>query len=255
MSARHVLQRVSILCIAFLCVTLALPAYAQSTPPFYVRADAGWSKTEGANFQDVNFPADRVITGASGNKGVLSDFGGAWLLGGGAGMQFTPNFRADIDYTYRGTFRLDQLDESPLKNNFRGNITSNSVMVTGYADYPIGDSGVVPFIGLGLGWASNDLNSLSWKPTAGANITPVTRIAPGGTADDVAWQAVVGISFFLASSLAVDFTYRYFDGGHVKSAAGDIIANGAVIGSYSGAKGSFTADELTVSVRYFFGSL
>ncbi len=254
MSARDVLQRVSII---ILCIAPALPASAQSMPPppFYLRADLGWSKTEGANFQDVNFPADHVITGVGGTKGVLSDFGGAWFLGGGAGMQFTRNFRGDIVYTYRGTYRLDQFDQAPLPSNFRGNVSSHNVMVTGYADFPIRDSGVVPFIGLGLGWAHNDLNSLSWKPTAGANITPAIRSAPGGTADDVSWQAVLGISFLVTDTIALDLAYRYFDGGDVKSAAGDIIANGAVIGTYSGAKGAFTADEITLSVRFFFGSL
>jgi len=252
MSARDVLRSVAV---AVVCVAPALPASAQPMPAFYLRADAGWSKTEGANFQDINFPVDHVITGTGGNKGVLSDYGGAWLLGGGLGMQFTPRFRGDIVYTYRGTYRLDHFDQAPLPSNFRGNISSNSVMATGYADFPIRDSGVVPFIGLGIGWSSNTLDNLSWKPTSGANIAPPTRVAPGGTADSVAWQAVVGISFLVTNSLAVDFTYRYFDGGDVKSAAGNIVADGATIGTYSGGRGAFTADEITVSLRFLFSSL
>jgi hypothetical protein len=55
--------------------------------------------------------------------------------------------------------------------------------------------------------------------------------------------------------LAIDFSYRYFDGGDVKSGAGNILANGAVIGTYSGGHGAFVTDEITVSIRYFFGSL
>ena len=252
MSARDVLQCISVV---VLCVAPAVRAAAQSVPSFYVRGDFGRSGTANANLQDVNFPADHVITGIAGTKGTLSDFGGAWLLGGGAGMQFTPHFRGDIVYTYRGTYRLDKFDEASLPSSFRGNISSHSVMATGYADFPIGDSGVVPFIGAGIGWARNDLDALSWQPTVGANITPAIRTAPGGTADGIAWQATVGISFSLASSLAIDLAYRYFDGGDVKSRAGDIIANGAVIGTYSGARGALTADEITVSLRYFFGSL
>ena len=252
MSARHVLQRVAV---TFLCVAPAVPAFAQSIPAFYVRADGGWSKTEGANLQDVNFPVDHVITGVGGTKGVLSDYGGAWLLGGGIGMQFTPRFRGDIVYTYRGSYRLDQFDQASLPSNFRGNISSNSVMVTGYADFPIRNSGVVPFIGLGIGWASNTLDNLSWKPTASANITPATRIAPGGTADDFAWQVALGLSFLLTDSLAIDFSSRYFDGGDVKSAAGNIVADGVAIKTYSGARGAFTADEVTISLRFLFGSL
>jgi opacity protein-like surface antigen len=128
-------------------------------------------------------------------------------------------------------------------------------MATGYADFPIHDSGVVPFIGLGIGWSQNNLDSLSWKPTASANITPATRVAPGGTADSVSWQLALGVSFLLTDSLAVDFSYRYFDGGDVKSAAGNILANGAAIGTYSGGHGALTADEITVSLRFLFGSL
>ena len=253
MSTRHALQRVTVF---FFCVAApAVPASAQSMPSFYIRADAGWSKTTNANLQDVNFAVDHVITGTGGSKGTLSDYGGAWLLGGGAGMQFTPRFRGDIVYTYRGTYRLDQFDLGPLPANFRGNISSNSVMLTGYADFPIHDSGVAPFIGLGVGWSSNRLDSLSWKPTSSANITPATRTVPGGTADSIAWQLAVGVSFLLTEALTVDFSYRYFDGGDVKTMAGNIVADGAVIGAYSGARGSLTADEIIVSLRFRFGSL
>jgi opacity protein-like surface antigen len=253
MSTRDVLKRVAIL---FLCVVAsAVPASAQSKPDFYIRADAGYSRTSNANLQDVNFAADRVIVGVGGNEGALSDYGGAWVLGGGAGMQFTPHFRGDIVYTYRGTYRLDQFDQASLPSSFRGNISSHSVMFTGYADFPIRDSGVVPFIGLGIGWSSNTLDRLSWQPISLPNFTPAMRTAPGGTADRVAWQATVGVSFMLSDRLAMDLSYRYFDGGHVKTMAGNIVADGAVIGTYSGARGSLISDEVTVSIRFFFGSL
>jgi opacity protein-like surface antigen len=240
---------------AAICATPALPAAAQSLPQFYVRADAGWSKSVDGNFQDVNFLADHVITGTGGSKGVLKDYGGAWLLGGGVGMQFTPRFRGDIVYTYRGTYDLDEFDQAPLPNSFRAHVTSNSVMLTGYADFPIFDSGVIPFVGAGVGWASNALDSLSWQPTSTANLTPALRVAPGETTDSFAWQLTVGISFLLSNALALDFSYRYFDGGDVKSGAGNILANGAAIGTYSGGHGAFVTDEIVLAVRYSFSSL
>jgi opacity protein-like surface antigen len=253
MSARDALQRGIVV---FLCVAApAFPAAAQTIQGFYIRADAGWSKTADANLQDVNFAADHVITGPGGTRGILSDYGGAWLLGGGAGVQFTPHFRGDIVYTYRGTYRLDHFDEASLPSNFRGNISSNSVMATGYADFPIGDSGVAPFIGVGVGWASNSLDSLSWQPAVSANIKPALRTLPGGTADGVAWQAALGVSFLLTNVLTLDLAYRYFSSGDVRTAAGNIVANGAVIGTYSGARGSLVSDEIVVSLRYRFGSL
>ena len=252
MSARDIPLRVAALAIG---VVPALPAAAQTLPGFYVRADAGWSKSVDGNFQDVNFPADHVITGTGGTKGVLKDYGGAWLLGGGLGMQSSPHFRGDIVYTYRGTYRLDEFDQAPLANSFRANVTSHSVMLTGYADFPILDSGVTPFIGAGIGWASNPLDSLSWQPTSTANITPALRVAPGATADGFAWQLTVGISFLLSNVLALDFSYKYFDGGDVRSGAGNIFANGVAIGTYSGAHGAFVSDEIIASIRYHFGSL
>jgi opacity protein-like surface antigen len=252
MSARHILLRVAA---AAICFTPTLPAAAQTLPNIYVRADAGWSKTADGNFQDVNFPDDHVITGTGGKKGVLKDYGGAWLLGAGLGMRFSPRFRGDIVYTYRGTYRLDEFDQAVLPNAFHANITSHSVMLTGYADFPILDSGVIPFLGAGVGWASNTLDSLSWQPTSTANITPVLRVAPGATADRFAWQATVGISFLLSNVLALDFSYKYFNGGDVRSGAGNILANGVAIGTYSGGRGSFAADEITASIRYYFGSL
>ena len=252
MLARDVLQSAAII---VFCIAPVLPASAQTSPALYIRADAGWSKTEDANFQDTNFPVDHVITGVGGTKGVVSDYGGAWLLGGGAGMQLSPHFRGDIVYTYRGTYRMDAFDEAPLPNNFRGKISSNTVMLTGYGEFPILESGVSTFIGLGVGWSRNSLDSLSWQPSSVAGVTPALRVAPGGSSDSIAWQATVGISFLLTQSLTVDFSYRYFDGGDVKSMPGDITANGTVIAGYSGAHGALTADEVTVSLRLLVGSL
>src|SRR3954462_15506862 len=124
MSARSVLQHAGAV---FLTVAVAFPASAQTSRNVYIRADAGWSKSVDANFQDANCLADHVITGVGETKGVLGDYGGAWLLGGGVGVQFTPRFRGDLVYTYRGTYRLDAFDEAPLPANFRGNVSPNSV--------------------------------------------------------------------------------------------------------------------------------
>jgi hypothetical protein len=139
MSARDVFLRVAVIS---LCIAPALPASAQSLSKFYVRADAGWSRSVDGNFQDVDFLTDHVITGYGRDKGRpegLTAAHGCWEAE--SACSYSPRFRGDIVYTYRGTYRLDEFDQAPLPNNFRGHVTSNSVMLTGYADFPILDSG------------------------------------------------------------------------------------------------------------------
>jgi len=232
--------------------------YSLQRPEFFAR----WHDETPADFVFA-VKASRFITHMKQLRDIeapLANFfaQGVLRLGSKIGpflWQFSPRFRGDVVYTYRGTYRLDEFDQAPLPNSFRANVTSHSVMLTGYADFPILDSGVTPFIGAGIGWASNTLDSLSWQPTSTANITPALRVAPGATADGFAWQLTVGVSFLLSNVLALDFSYKYFDGGDVRSGAGNIFANGVAIGTYSGAHGAFVSDEITASIRYHFGSL
>jgi opacity protein-like surface antigen len=206
----------------------------------YIRGDVGWSATTNANIHDRN-AADHVILGN------LSDIGSGWFAGGGVGAPIIPGFRGEIAYTYHGGYHLDELDHGTPQARFRADIFAHSVMANGYWDIPYTYAGIVPFLGVGLGWSEVNISDLS------STISGTTAHAPDGTADNLAWQLMVGAGVPVSPGVIVDFFYRYFDGGHGKTEAGNVVVNGSVVGAYSGAEGALHAHELGASLRFAIG--
>jgi opacity protein-like surface antigen len=222
---------------ALFCAFAAVPASAQSLEGLYARADLAWSFSTNANIHDRNFPVDQAI------HGNLSDIGSGWSAGGGLGMQFIPNVRGDLTYTYRGGHDLDQLDQNAPPTRFQADFSSQAVMASGYYDFSVGYPGIVPFVGVGLGWSDVRIGNLTSISAAG------TRVAPAGSQDNFAWQLMAGVGFDLSYGLKVDLFYRYFDGGHFQSQTGNVISGGVVVGTYHGAEGAFHVHELGASLR------
>ena len=247
-------RRILIASVSLVAFVNVIPASAQ-TMPFYFRADLGWS---GATTPDIH---DRITTiptvtphtivGANGTAGVLDHIGNAIVAGAGAGMQFTPFLRGEIMYTYRGTYNLDELDQASTR--FKSDISSDSVMVNGFLDYPI--SGVIPYLGFGVGWAGNHISHLSATSTLVVNplataSTPSTAVALGGTSDNFAWQVMLGLGFPVYDGVVLDVFYRYFDGGHIRTDAGTVLVGTTPVGTYGGLEGGLHSNELVASVRF-----
>jgi opacity protein-like surface antigen len=229
----------------------------------YFRADLGWSGGTGADIHDrtnnnLTVNPLSAIVGSGGHAGTLNDIGDGWFGGVGAGMQFTPYFRGDIVYTWRGDYRFDALDEANTR--FKSDIHSNSVMVNGYFDYPM--EGVVPYLGFGLGWSDVQMGDLSAASTLAVNplvmvnphivnsTTTTIAVAPGGSSDNFAWQIMVGAGIPVSPGVVFDIFYRYFDGGTMRTAAGTVLINNTAVGTYAGVEGSLKANELGVSIRF-----
>jgi opacity protein-like surface antigen len=202
-----------------------------------------------AEIIDKDWALDGFIFDSAGTgPGVVNDVGSAYVLGIGVGARLSPLFRGEIAYTYRGGYDLDDVDQS--FNTFSGDISSNSIMANAYIDIPFsmpGLAGVAPFVGAGVGWASNKLDNFV---TADGG----TFFLPGGTASGLAWQAMAGLGVSLSPLTIVDIFYRYFDGGDLQSEEGEVfIGGGGSAGLYTGARGELVAHEIMVSVRFLFG--
>jgi opacity protein-like surface antigen len=227
---------------AFITTAATVPASAQSGG--YIRGDLGWSGSVNANIHDRNFPVDHLITGPNGTAGTLSDTGSGWFGGFGGGLEFLPNFRVDVVYTYRGDYHLDQTDNALPPHQFKANLSSNALMTTAYLDFPI-DPSITAFAGLGVGWSDVKMSNFSSNG----------NVAPGGTNDNFAWQVTAGVGFPILEGVKMDVFYRYFDGGHLQTAAGSVTSGGKVVGTYSGAEGALHAHEAGVSLRFFARSM
>jgi opacity protein-like surface antigen len=248
------------------CIAGTEPAAAQIAiaGTWYLRGDIGWSGSTNANVHDRNGdltvnplivnPPPAAITGIT---GTLSGIGSALAAGVGVGAQFTSSIRGDIVYTYRGNYGLNDTDDAVPPRTFSADISSNSVMATAYWDFPIENS-VVAYGGFGLGWANVKMSNISSDHflVAVPHIVGATGIpfAPDGNTDNFAWQLTAGVAFPIGNGALVDIFYRYFDAGHVQTAAGDITVDGTRVGGYGGAEGALHAHELGLSIRFSVGS-
>ena len=148
-----------------------------------------------AEIVDKNFGLDGFILDSAGTgPGVVNDIGSSYVVGIGAGTRFSPMFRGDVVYSYRGGYELDDTDQ--FGDSFSGDITSHSVMANVYWDIPLQMTGFQPFVGAGVGWAGNRMKDIS---TADGGVF----LLPEGETSNFAWQAMAGVSFAVSPQAAV----------------------------------------------------
>jgi len=142
------MKRLSVLVVALVAVLFTTSAYAQETDAwgFYVRADAGWSWTEGWNKD-----------------------GNAFVGGGGVGYQFGDWIRADIQVDWSGNY--SNLDY------WYGFSSFTTVLGNVYLDIPTGTF-ITPYVGGGAGstFAGGD-NGFTYDFTGGAAFEITDRMA------------------------------------------------------------------------------
>jgi opacity protein-like surface antigen len=230
-------------CAAIGGLAFATPAQAQ----MYWRLDAGWSKGNDANLEDTasNTGGLFIICGdvACSLPSKLQNVGDSYVASGGVGYRWNPNFRGDITLAYRGGYSLDGTDGSGA--SFKSDITSTALMANAYWD--LSASGIRPYVGLGFGWAWNQMDPIV-KTFAGGSIT-----TPGGKNSRAAGALMAGLTIPLSGGMVLDVGYRYADLGKIKTDSGT--ASGVSGGvpftfPYAGAEGKLTANEITVGVRF-----
>jgi opacity protein-like surface antigen len=212
----------------------------------YVRGDLGWSWAQDAEIVDKNFALDGFIFDSSGTgPGSVNDIGDSYVAGIGLGTRISQFFRGEVVYSYRGGYELDDVDQDG--NAFGADITSHSVMGNLYWDIPFTMSGLSPFVGAGIGWAGNKLESVATEDGG-------QFLLPEGETSGLAWQAMGGISFAVSTQATVDVFYRYFDGGKLQTELGTVFdGGGGSVGTYTGMRGDLTAHEIVLSLRWTFG--
>jgi opacity protein-like surface antigen len=225
------------------------PAQAQFLTGFggtYLRGDLGWSSAGDAELVDKDFDLDGFIQDQSGTgPGVVNDIGSGYVLGIGVGSRISELFRGEIVYSFRDGYELDDTDQ--FGNAFAGNINSHSVMANLYWDIPLAMAGIAPFVGAGVGWASNNMDDV--VTTDGG-----TFFLPEGTTSNLAWQAMAGVGFAVSPQTSIDVFYRYFDGGKLQTELDTAFTSGGgSAGTYTGMRGELIAHEIVLSVRFNFG--
>lgn len=229
-------------------VLLASPMVARAQ--VYLHADLGASWARSADIRDRSTGPACVICSGS----TLDDVGRSAAFGLGAGYRLNDLLRGDVTVAYRDGYRLGATDSQ--NTAYRADISSWSVMASGYVDLPVDLAGIRPFVGGGVGWARNRMGGISQSWAAGAPYPAGGESDPSGTRNNFAWQLTAGVTIPIRSGLTADLAYRYADLGKVGTAAGNSTVGYTSGFGYAvptgGVEGRLTANEAMVSLRYSF---
>lgn len=118
-------------------------------------------------------------------------------------------------------------------------------MLSGYRDFELGS--FQPFLGAGLGIARNTVTDISGTSVGAPNDM---FFVPGGTRWGLAWALTAGISIPVKKGIAGELALRYTDLGKVTTDAGHQTALVSTSVPFDGAKGDFTAWELSIGLRF-----
>lgn len=192
----------------------ALEGYGQ-----VVELGTGWYLRGDIGYTDYTTPRDKLF-----GSPVLAPLNGerlegAFAVGGGVGYQVNEWFRADATIDYRARTSFEGTRPFPAYDlgyvHDRGELDSLSFMLNGYVDLGTW-SGVTPYLGAGIGLASNRLNDVTRLTYQGGALAD-RSVVEAHTSNNFAWALMGGVSARLGSGFAVDLGYRYIHLGDVRT--------------------------------------
>jgi opacity protein-like surface antigen len=216
----------------------------------YVAAQVGYSDARSANFKEDNPGAADcfLFTTATSCGGTLNSLGSSAVFGVSVGYRFSPMFRADVSYQQRSGYDLSGWD--PAGTYFDPKVKSDSVMVSGFLDFPYKIAGrVQPYAGVAIGRSRNTMEALNWNDPTCCTGT----LNPGGSHTSTAWQLTLGAAITLVDKLVLDLGYRYTDLGKFEKPMGsDQVGDFNGTGTTTSATGKLRANEFLIGLRYDF---
>lgn len=199
----------------------------------YLRGDVGVGIT---NFGKYDQDDVRAANGAWIAK---EDRTTAFFGGVGIGYRFNNWFRIDGTWEYRGGTTVgatDQVDLGSgilLHNTYKGNLSSMVALFNAYFDLGTWNC-LTPYIGAGIGYASNTISGVTDQGVMSQNI-PGVGWGPGfstlgtagsGTKSGVAWALMAGLGYEVNKNLTLEVGYRYLNLGDAQS--------GRIVNAYGG---------------------
>jgi opacity protein-like surface antigen len=206
-----------------------------SNARFYLRGDLGYSW-----YQTPSLSEDGVsLTDVS--------IGRNWAFGGGIGMYLSPNWRTDLTIERRNDVDIHGFMPSSdvnIEGTRDFSVVSNVVLANLYYDFS-GRAGFNPYLGAGIGWASNQAHHGSAVDTCGC----VSAIEDD-TQTSFAWGLMAGVTRELDRGFSLDLGYRFLDVG--KAHTGNIVnsTTNAAIDNTDPATGDLRSHEVRVGIRY-----
>lgn len=185
-----------------------------------------------------------------------NDLGTASVLGVGFGKELSGKIRADLTLNFRHghefdakTLPISGIPILPVPTT--ANLQSYGLMANIFYDIAtltVGKKSIVPYLGGGVGFAVNKLDTVTFNYAAVTSFSDVTWA--GDKKTNFAWQVGGGFGVDLSENSTLEIGYRYVDLGKFQS--GTQILSGASGQLQRRLKGDISAHEVTIGLRYNF---
>ncbi len=241
------------------------PYVMPETARYYLRGDIGYATHRDSDIRELDFNGySQPLTETSIDE--------AWTAGGGIGMYFSSAIRGDVTIDYRMDTGVEGWKENGdlPEGNRAFDVDSTVVLANLYYDIDTG-SRFTPYLGAGIGWASNRANQgegdgwIAVNTACGCTTAVNVPVEiESKTTSNFAWALMAGVSVDLgsrsggmkdvqeiASAWKLDLGYRYIDMGEVHT--GEVVAvtpSGATQTSGDPIIDDYAAHEFRVGLRY-----
>lgn len=204
------IRPVALGCLALVFGLSAATATAQDEPEigFYVQYNAGVTWVPGQNLTASNSTGTKFLPGPGGTTidtgqrfdgSYESDVG--FHVGGAIGTRFYSDFRAEVEYIYREN-AINEVGIQAGRTKGSGHVGVMTAMVNGYYDLNVLDIPVVPYVGLGIGYARFDINAKN-----NARVPESTKVSDSDSA--FAYSFMAGGSWPVNDMIELVLGYRY----------------------------------------------
>lgn len=218
-------------------------AYTSGCPSWYFRIDGGYASYDRPNITQMN--VDDFL------RPNIKD---AWSLGGGFGRYLTCNVRADItvDHHFNSdVYGTNGNQFSPAYGQHKFGYENTVTLANIYYDFDT-RSRFTPYIGIGLGFVHNQINSGSGTVAAGGP-GPGNLIRINGNDN---WHAaaalMTGFSLALRERMHLDAGYRFLYLGEAKT--GQVLDTNLNATAGPARVEEIHAHEFRVGLRFDFGA-
>lgn len=218
---------------------------------WYLRGHIGMSNQKVGSLYNVLFDN---MTPANDFHVRDKNFEAGPTFGVGVGYAVNDFLRVDGIVEYRGEVGFHGLDTwhdgvNARYNNYTAKKSEWLLMANAYAD--LGEfSGVVPYVGAGIGASRNTIHSFrDVGTTGGAGGTPTLAYGDAASTWNFAWALHAGVGFKATDRMTIDLGYSYVDLGSARS--GDLV-------TYDGVNNvdnpmnfrKITSHDIKLGVRY-----
>jgi len=204
-----VLVPLSTLLLALSLVLSAPPAFAADETETQKEADDG-VRPFVEYMLGVSIVPNQTLEGSgatgAGLWGRSKHADAGYFVGGAVGARFLKHFRSELQIGFRST-EVENIAIQGERSDSNGDLSLFTVMANGYIDWDLG-IGVVPFIGVGIGWGMPRLDVENQPGTTQLNVDDTDSV--------FVWNAMIGGTLPLSEIAELSLGYRYIQTEDIK---------------------------------------